>query len=68
MLVHCHAGYGRTGVIIACYLIFTTNLNPEDIIKSIRSYRANLVQKKEQFLFCIKFKQCKYYFLINISI
>ncbi len=29
--VHCHAGLGRTGLTIACYLIFSENI-PADAV------------------------------------
>lgn len=60
VLVHCHAGYGRTGIVIACYLIYETSFTTEEIIKIIREKRPGSIQKKEQYQFCEKFRQCIY--------
>ena len=56
VLVHCHAGYGRTGVVIACYMIYN-NVNKEvdDIIKSVKKQREKCIETKMQKKFCIKF-------------
>lgn len=66
VLVHCHAGYGRTGVVIACYLIYSRNMKAQDAILFLRSYRKNCVQKKKQVEFCELFerhiKSCKQIF------
>ena len=40
--VHCHAGLGRTGVTIACYLVFTNAMDPYDAIHYVRSKRSVL--------------------------
>jgi hypothetical protein len=59
VLVHCHAGYGRTGVVIACYMIFDDRHNSptEHIVQRIREKRPGCVQKREQFVFCDKFRE-----------
>ncbi|KAK3580159.1 hypothetical protein CHS0354_030274 [Potamilus streckersoni] len=46
--VHCHAGRGRTGVIIACYLIFTNRMNWRDAIHYVREKRAGSIQTRAQ--------------------
>jgi hypothetical protein len=56
VLVHCHAGYGRTGVVIACYLIYMTNKSVHDIIEYIRDRRPGCIQKSSQYKYCKKFK------------
>lgn len=39
IVVHCHAGYGRTGVIIACYLIFNNSISANEAINYVRFRR-----------------------------
>jgi hypothetical protein len=56
VLVHCHAGYGRTGVVIACYMIFDSNRSTEEVIEILRQKRPGCVQKQSQYTFCNKFK------------
>ena len=36
VIVHCHAGMGRTGLSLACYKIFAEKINPENARKQIR--------------------------------
>jgi hypothetical protein len=56
VLVHCHAGYGRTGVVIACFIIYVTNKPVDEIVEFIREKRPGCIQKTSQFNFCRKFK------------
>ena len=37
--IHCHAGLGRTGVLIACYLVFGLRLGWEEAILKVRTKR-----------------------------
>ena len=46
--VHCHAGLGRTGLLIACYLIYSERLNTNQAIHYIREKRQNSVQMRDQ--------------------
>ena len=62
VLVHCHAGYGRTGTAIACYMIYTSNRTSDDIIEHIRKARPGSIQNQNQEEFIEKFYQCKYNF------
>ena len=56
VLVHCHAGYGRTGVVIACYLIYNnTKCNVDEIIKNVKKHRNKCIETKMQKQFCAKF-------------
>jgi hypothetical protein len=55
VLVHCHAGYGRTGIVIACYKIFSEHTTADKAIKEIRSKRAQCIQKSAQFEYCANF-------------
>ncbi|GMF18963.1 unnamed protein product [Phytophthora fragariaefolia] len=53
--VHCHAGYGRTGITIACALIFLHNIAPELAIRLVRRDRPGSVQTAGQVQFCHDF-------------
>ncbi|KAL3851685.1 hypothetical protein ACJMK2_015412 [Sinanodonta woodiana] len=46
--VHCHAGRGRTGVIIACYLIFTNRMDWREAIHYVREKRPGSIQTRAQ--------------------
>jgi len=45
--VHCAAGLGRTGTLLACYLV-STGLEPEAAIARIREVRPGSVETAEQ--------------------
>ncbi|XP_054632486.1 protein tyrosine phosphatase domain-containing protein 1 isoform X3 [Dunckerocampus dactyliophorus] len=46
--VHCHAGLGRTGVLIACYLIYTVRLSPSEAVQYVRIKRPRSIQTRAQ--------------------
>ncbi|GAB6029436.1 hypothetical protein CHUAL_005194 [Chamberlinius hualienensis] len=46
--VHCHAGLGRTGVLIASYLIFSLRAKANEAIRYVRQKRANSIQTRGQ--------------------
>ena len=56
VLVHCHAGNGRTGIVVACYLMYTYNYDAENAVKVLRSFRKKCIEKNAQMKYCIKFK------------
>jgi atypical dual specificity phosphatase len=47
-MVHCAAGRGRTGTILAAYLIKKENLTANQAIKKIRSMRPGSIQSDRQ--------------------
>ncbi len=46
--IHCHSGNGRSGVIIACYLIYTTNQSVNNVIKLIKDKRNTCFENKNE--------------------
>jgi protein tyrosine phosphatase domain-containing protein 1 len=58
VLVHCHAGMGRTGTSLACYKIFEKKINAEDARKEIRvGTRKNCLAGGNQYIFCQEFEK-----------
>lgn len=57
VLIHCHAGYGRTGILIVCYLIFQKRIKATKAIELLRSVRKECVQKSSQEKYCQKFEE-----------
>lgn len=55
VLVHCHAGYGRTGVVIASYLLYNSDKDSETVISEIRAKRKKCIESNDQQSFCKKF-------------
>ena len=48
VVVHCAAGKGRTGTVLAAYLMKKDKLNVEDAVNKIRSLRPGSIQSKKQ--------------------
>ena len=46
-VVHCHAGMGRTGTMLACYLV-SENVDPEDAIREVRTLRPGSIETAQQ--------------------
>ena len=55
VLVHCHAGKGRTGVVIACFLIFKYHISADESIKKVREKRPKCIENRDQREYCEKF-------------
>ncbi|MEM0374712.1 MAG: dual specificity protein phosphatase family protein [Nitrososphaerota archaeon] len=48
VLVHCAAGQGRTGTVLAAYLIVTEGLQPDEAIARVRSVRPGSVEPEQE--------------------
>jgi atypical dual specificity phosphatase len=48
VMVHCLAGLGRTGTILACYLIKYEKMSAEDAIQHVRQKRHGSIQSPIQ--------------------
>ncbi len=46
-LVHCAAGYGRTGTLLACYLV-AGGMSPTEAMAAVRSARPGSIETPEQ--------------------
>ena len=55
--VHCHAGLGRTGLAIACFLVFHGEASAAHAVEMVRRHRPGAVQTKAQVLFVSIFEQ-----------
>lgn len=47
VLVHCHAGLGRTGTMVACYLV-AHGMSAHDAIEKVREKRSSSIEIEEQ--------------------
>ena len=56
ILVHCHAGNGRTGIVLVCFFIYYFNKSYNEAIKELRKLRQKGVEKVSQEIFCQKFE------------
>lgn len=54
--MHCHAGLGRTGLSIACYLIYSEGLLASTAILLVRGKRPLSVQTRKQSQFVLDFE------------
>ena len=48
VMVHCLAGLGRTGTILACYLIKYKKMSADDAIQKVRDERPGSIQSFSQ--------------------
>ena len=57
VLVHCHAGNGRTGIVNLCFFVFYFNLRYNEALQEIRKLRKKGVEKPLQEIYCQKFEE-----------
>ncbi|KAM9777445.1 dual specificity protein phosphatase 23 [Neosynchiropus ocellatus] len=55
--VHCMHGHGRTGTMLACYLVKTRKLSGIDAINEIRRLRSGSIETREQEKAVVQFYQ-----------
>ncbi|KAL6076423.1 Dual specificity protein phosphatase 23 [Balamuthia mandrillaris] len=55
--VHCRAGKGRTGTMIACYFIYSEGISAEEAIQRVRSLSPLSIETKGQEAFIASFAQ-----------
>ncbi|KAI6653243.1 Protein tyrosine phosphatase domain-containing protein 1 [Oopsacas minuta] len=55
--IHCHAGLGRTGVLIACYIVYSRRLDGERAIEVVRTKRPGALQTAKQVELVLNYKQ-----------
>lgn len=55
--VHCHAGLGRTGLAIACSLVYSQRMQAAEAVKTVRAGRPGALQTAKQELFVYVFEQ-----------
>ena len=48
VMVHCLAGMGRTGTILACYLVKYQNMSADEAMKKVREQRPGSIQSYPQ--------------------
>ncbi|KAG1963396.1 dual specificity protein phosphatase 23a [Pimephales promelas] len=53
--VHCMHGHGRTGTMLACYLVKTRNISGLEAIKEIRRLRKGSIETEDQEKVVIEF-------------
>lgn len=55
--VHCMHGHGRTGTMLACYLVKTRKISGTDAINEIRRLREGSIETSEQEKAVVLFSQ-----------
>lgn len=54
--IHCHTGNSRSGIVVACFKMFCDKNKAEEAVEFIQYYRKELVKKKDQFKYVLKFQ------------
>lgn len=56
--VHCHAGLGRTGLVIACSLLYAEMRDPMDAVLTVRVHRYVLLKTDDCLLLLVLLSVC----------
>lgn len=56
VIIHCLMGLGRTGTMMACYLVKYKNMQPDEAIAFVREKRPGSIVNEDQENFVRKFK------------
>ncbi len=48
MSVHCRMGKGRTGTLVACYMVESRRITAKEAIEELRQMRPGSVETEEQ--------------------
>ena len=57
VFVHCTAGIGRTGTILAAYLIAAEKLTADEAIDEIRRLRPGSIETRDQIAFLMEYEK-----------
>jgi len=56
VVIHCNAGLGRSGLMAACYLIYSRNMRSSEAISVVRENRFGALESEIQVAFVFKFE------------
>ncbi|MEM3922023.1 MAG: dual specificity protein phosphatase family protein, partial [Nitrososphaerota archaeon] len=48
LLIHCAAGLGRTGTVLAAYLVASKGVSGEEAIKAVRKLRPGSIERAQE--------------------
>ncbi|MEM1507733.1 MAG: dual specificity protein phosphatase family protein [Candidatus Bathyarchaeia archaeon] len=48
VLVHCLGGYGRTGAVLACFLMSQKHIKPKEAIRMVREIRPSSIEEQQE--------------------